>query len=154
MRRLYFGYTQRSLWDITESSSPFCDTSYMPELFFESQRVADPGSEGGFKWLSYQAGYKHESNGRTLDGSRSINTLYFRPAFALGRLDGWNLVVAPRIFAYVADLSDNPDIRDYRGNLELLASFGRNDGMAVDRGGSHWLECAAQESAGKPHATA
>ena len=34
-------------------SSPFYDTSYVPELMFESQKVLDPDSPGGFKWVGY-----------------------------------------------------------------------------------------------------
>lgn len=132
----FFGFTQRSLWDITASSSPFYDTSYMPELFFESQAVMD--QSGGFKWLGYQAGARHESNGRTGLGSRSLNTAYFRPGMAFGRLDGWNLIVAPRIHAYVSDLSDNNNIRDYRGNVDLLLAFGKNDRFAVTVAGRLW----------------
>jgi len=131
LRGLYLGFTQRSLWDIQAESSPFYDTSYMPELMFQSESVVDPSDGGGFKLLGYQAGLRHESNGRDGPDSRSLNIVYVRPAFAFGRLDGWNLIVAPRLFAYVSDLSNNPDIRAYRGNLELMAVFGRNDWGAL-----------------------
>jgi len=131
LRGLYLAYTQRSLWDITAESSPFFDTSYMPELMFESQSVVDPAGDGGFKFLGYQAGLRHESNGRDGPDSRSLNIVYFRPAIAFGRLDGWNLIVAPRFFAYVSDVTNNPDIKDYRGNAELLAVIGRNDRGAL-----------------------
>jgi outer membrane phospholipase A len=131
LRGLYLGYTQRSLWDIKAESSPFYDTSYMPELMYESQSIIDPGTPGGLKFLGYQAGVRHESNGRDGTDSRSLNIVYFRPAFAFGRLDGWNLIVVPRVFAYVSDLSNNPDIKDYRGNAELLAVIGRNDRGAL-----------------------
>ena len=82
-------------------------------------------------WLGFQAGVRHESNGRDGPGSRSVNIAYFRPGVAFGRLDGWNLIVAPRVFAYVGGLSDNPGLGDYRGNLELLVVAGRNDGIAL-----------------------
>lgn len=131
LRTLYFGYTQRSLWNIDANSSPFYDTSYMPELMFESQSVIDPGGEGGFKFLGYQAGVRHESNGRDGLDSRSMNTAYFRPGVAFGRFDGWNMILAPRFSAYISDLDNNPDIRDYRGNLELLAVVGRGDLFAL-----------------------
>lgn len=131
LRGLFIGFTQRSLWDIDADSSPFFDTSYMPELMLESQRVVDPGSEGGFKFLGYQAGVRHESNGRDGPDSRSLNIAYFRPAFAFGRLDGWNLVIAPRVFDYIVDVENNPDIADYRGFFELTAILGRNDRGAL-----------------------
>lgn len=131
LRGLYMGFTQRSLWDIDALSSPFFDTSYMPELMLESQRVLDPGSEGGFKLLGYQAGVRHESNGKDGSDSRSLNIAYFRPVFAVGRLDGWNLIFAPRVFDYIVDVENNPDIADYRGYFELTAILGRNDRGAL-----------------------
>jgi outer membrane phospholipase A len=135
LRGLYLGYTQRSLWDIEAESSPFHDTSYMPELFIESQAVMDPGSDGGAKWLGYQVGYKHESNGRSGLDSRSLNIVYARTALAFGRLDGWSLLVVPRLFGYVSDLSNNPDIVQYRGYADLVIVIGRNDGPALAIGG-------------------
>ncbi len=135
VRRLELGYTQRSLWDIQGYSSPFYDTSYMPEVMFTSQSVIDGGSPGGFKWLGYQVGVRHESNGRDGFDSRSMNVAYFRPGVAFGRLDGWNLVVAPRFITYLSTSSDNADIRDYRGNVEFMAVFGRNDRFALTLAG-------------------
>ncbi|WP_438479626.1 phospholipase A [Oleiharenicola lentus] len=135
LRGLYAGFTQRSLWDLEAESSPFFDTSYMPEIMFESQSVVDPGGEDGFQILGYQLGARHESNGRDGAASRSLNILYFRPAFVFGRLDGWNLIVLPRVFAYIADVDNNPDIREYRGNAELTAVFGRNDRFALSMTG-------------------
>ncbi len=131
LRGLYAGYTQRSLWDIDAESSPFYDSSYMPELMYESQAMINPGNEGGFNLLGYQAGVRHESNGQQGPESRSLNIAYIRPAFSFGRLDGWNLLLLPRIFDYITDLEDNPDIRDYRGNVELTAIIGRNDRGAL-----------------------
>lgn len=131
LRTLYFGYTQRSLWNIDANSSPFYDTSYMPELMFESQSVIDSGKDGGFKFIGYQAGVRHESNGQDGLDSRSMNIAYVRPGFVFGRFDGWHMLVAPRVFAYITDLENNPDIADYRGNVEWLAVVGRSDLFAL-----------------------
>jgi phospholipase A1/A2 len=130
-RSLQFGYTQRSLWDITAASSPFYDTSYMPELFFESLEPMPDSSEGGLTWLGYQAGFKHESNGRDGASSRSLNILTTRSALAVGRLDGWHLLVIPEVFAYVGDLSDNRDIADYRGYGKLRLVAGKSRGPVL-----------------------
>lgn len=46
-------YTQRSPWDTEADSSPFYDTSYMPELIFESAQER-PTSRGPFTWFGYQ----------------------------------------------------------------------------------------------------
>ncbi|KXU37903.1 hypothetical protein AXK11_01780 [Cephaloticoccus primus] len=131
VRRVYFGYTQRSLWDIDSLSSPFYDSSYMPEFFYESQRVFDEEQSGGLQFLGYQIGAKHESNGRAGPDSRSLNTVYFRPAVTFGKLDSWHLIVAPRFSAYVWDVDDNPDISRYRGYTELQTILQWGDGVSL-----------------------
>ena len=143
---LQFAFSQRSLWDMSASSSPFYDTSYMPELFYESLAPV-PAATGGFTWLGYQAGYKHESNGREGPVSRSLNTVFARPAFAFGALDGWRLVVAPTIFAYIGGLSDNNDLTDYRGYGLLRLILGKNTGpsiMYTGNVGRHWNHLTTQ----------
>lgn len=127
---LQFAFTQRSIWDITGSSSPFYDTSYMPELFYESL-APTPTESGGFTWLGYQAGYKHESNGRDGPVSRSLNTFFVQPVFAFGALDGWFVMVAPRIFTYIGGLGDNDDLKDYRGYGLLRLAIGKNAGPSL-----------------------
>lgn len=128
---LHVGYTQRSLWDIAADSSPFYDTSYMPEILYESQSVLSSPTAGGFQFLGYQTGFRHESNGQGGLSSRSMNIAYVRPFFSVGRLDRWHVLVSPRVFAYVGDLRDNRDIQDYRGNAELSASISRNDSFGL-----------------------
>ena len=130
-RSLQLAFTQRSLWDIGGPSSPFYDTSYMPEVIFESLTPMPERSDHWFTWLGYQAAFKHESNGRAGPGSRSLNTVYLRPAFALGALDGWHLLVAPEVFTYVSSLEDNSDLKDYRGYGQLRLVLGRNDGPSL-----------------------
>ena len=131
LRGLYFGYTQRSLWNINASSSPFYDSSYMPELFYENLEPAVNKPDGWWHWLGYQAGVMHESNGRDELMSRSMNIAYVRPMLMVGRFDGWNLILAPRFFTYIGGLSDNPTLTDYRGFSEVSAIFGKNGKLAV-----------------------
>lgn len=131
---LQFGYTQRSLWDIEGDSSPFYDTSYMPEVMFESLAPMRDEVPGIFGFLGYQAGYRHESNGREGIVSRSLNQLYLRGMFAIGPLDGWHLLVVPEVYEYVGDLSDNPDIKDYRGYGQLRLVFGKNGSVSLMAG--------------------
>lgn len=138
---MHFGYTQRSLWAINANSSPFYDTSYMPEFFYEYLTPETPGKAGRFTFLGLQTGYGHESNGRDGANSRSLNTVFFRPAVAFGRLDGWRMILAPRVFGYILDLSDNPDIKKYRGYGELRVIIGKNEGpelLLTGRVGSGW----------------
>lgn len=125
---LQFGFTQRSLWDIDAASSPFYDTSYMPELFFESLAPMPEDGSGGFTWLGYQAGYKHESNGRDGPISRSSNTLNLRVAMVFGQINSWHLLVMPEVLTYVSGSDNNADLRDYRGNAQLRLRLGKANG--------------------------
>lgn len=130
LRGLHLAYTQRSLWDITSDSSPFYDSSYMPEVLYESL-AADTGKHRGFHWLGYSVGVQHESNGRAGNVSRSLNILSFRPTFAFGDLDGWRLILRPKFFAYLGSSSENNDIKRYRGYSEFRAIFGKNNRLSV-----------------------
>lgn len=130
LKGLHLAYTQRSLWDITSDSSPFFDSSYMPELLYESL-APDTGNRRGFTWIGWQMSVQHESNGRDGDASRSLNTLYFRPMFVLGDLDGWRLILRPKFFVYLSDLTDNATLKDYRGYSELRAIFGKANRLSL-----------------------
>lgn len=124
---LRVGYTQRSLWDIQGRSSPFYDTSYMPEIAFNSDQRLPAQQSPVFTWLGWRAGLQHESNGREGLDSRSMNTVYLRPRFVLGRLGSWAFVVLPELQAYLGSSGENADIKSYRGYGKLRFYFGRND---------------------------
>lgn len=130
LQTLQFGYTQRSIWDINAASSPFYDTSYMPEVFYE-WLAAVPEQRGLFSWLGLQSGYRHESNGRDGVDSRSLNIVYLRTAVVLGDIERWRAILGVRGFAYVGGLSNNPTIDDYRGNAEIELMLGRNGGVEL-----------------------
>lgn len=130
LRGLTFAYTQRTLWDIGGDSSPFYDTSYLPELGYVFL-ASDPEQKGPFTWLGWQAALQHESNGKGGLDSRSLNTIFARGGLALGDLDGWHLIVSPKVFAYLGESDGNGDIADYRGYGELRLVLGRNDGLAL-----------------------
>ena len=116
---LYFAYTQRSLWDLQADSSPFYDTSYMPELFFEWLASDDNNSAGWVHLLGLQTGFRHESNGKAGTDSRSLNIGYLRTGMVFGSLTGWQLIVAPRVFSYIGTASDNADCS---GQVQISAS--------------------------------
>ncbi len=130
-RTLQFGYTQRSLWDLNARSSPFYDTSYMPELFYEALRPMTETKSTGFSWLGYQTGLLHESNGRDGEASRSLNIGYLRPVFMLGAGNDWHLIVAPELFAYLGGIEEMPRIKDFRGYGRLRMAFGRTNGPGL-----------------------
>jgi len=128
---LQLGYTQRSLWDIDNTSSPFYDTSYMPEVVLDTLVPLSRANPGGFNLLGLRTGLKHESNGRDGPDSRSLNIFYVRPTFLLGPLDSWHVIVAPEVFAYVSDSSDNHDIDEYRGYGRLRVAVGKSGRPAL-----------------------
>ncbi len=131
LRALQFGYTQRSLWDVNADSSPFYDTSYMPSLFYESFAPASAGKAGPVTWLGFQTGYQHESNGRNVPDSRSLNALFFRRGVMIGSFESWHLIASPKLSVYVGGLSDNPDLTDYRGYAEWMIALGKGNGAKL-----------------------
>jgi outer membrane phospholipase A len=133
---LRVGYTQRSVWDIEGESSPFYDSSYMPEFGIQTDSTRPP-KHSWFTWMGWRLAFQHESNGKSGPESRSLNTVYLRPRFVLGDVDHWFFVVLPEIHTYVGDIEDNPAIKDYRGYGKLKFYFGRNDGPTM--GVSGWM---------------
>lgn len=123
----YFAYTQRMFWDLGANSSPFRNIDFQPEVFY----VTPPKALSDMATLSAQVGLRHESNGRDGEFSRSLNTVYIAPmaAFSLG--EDLRLTVAPRAWLYAGDLSDNPDIRRYRGNTGLFVEIGEGNGLRL-----------------------
>lgn len=121
---LYLGYTQFSLWDLSQESKPFRDTNYRPSLFYY---LADTGVRNGVvRQMSIATGVEHESNGRDGAESRSINTVFVRPTFFLGQLDDWHWTVSPKLYYYL-EKNNNSDIADYRGYMDLRLAYGRPD---------------------------
>ncbi len=141
LHSLQAAYTQRSLWDIDSASSPFYDTSYMPSLFYEFKRPRSHASGNWLQWWGLQSGILHESNGQGGNESRSLNTLFARSTWSLGSLDGWHLLVTPEVSAFVGGISNNEQIRDYRGYAQLRAVLGLANGPALaytGRAGRHF----------------
>lgn len=123
---VHFGYTQRMFWDLGADSSPFRNIDFMPELFYlqPAVQVGDGIALGG------QLGVRHESNGRDGAQSRSANTVYLQPVGTFEAGD-YTVSVGPRLFFYVGDLEDNPDIRRYRGSTGLFLEAGQDDGLRL-----------------------
>lgn len=128
LQDLYLGYTQTSLWDLESNSAPFYDSSYKPRLFYYNRDVWD-GAEKKIS-LGLEGGLGHESNGKSGTDSRSINFAYVKPIFTLGDPQGWHWTVAPMLIDYLST-SDNPDIADYRGYVDLQVGFGKDDGAML-----------------------
>lgn len=123
---IYFAYTQVSLWDLAAPSAPFLDTSYKPEIHYWWQNVTRADRDARFH-LDLQGGYQHESNGKEPPDSKSINMLYLQPTLFLGDRDRFHLSLGVRAWVYILDLTDNPDIADYRGHFDVRATLGWPD---------------------------
>jgi phospholipase A1/A2 len=128
LAKLYFGYTQTSLWNLTQESKPFTDTAYRPSFFYFEPAVWT--SPTGRHNLSVAGGFEHESNGRGEPQSRSINILYLRPAWRTFLDDKHYVFVAPKMWIYL-DRDENPDIQRYRGYFDLNLRVGRVDGLQL-----------------------
>ena len=146
LKGFHFAYTQTSFWDLKSASRPFEDTSYKPEMFFLTTNLGTP-----LPWvrgLFLQTGFQHESNGRGGDASRSTNYVYAKPILVFYDEDSrLGLMVAPKVWAYVANDSDtNPDLEQYRGYFDLELKFGKADSVVV---GTHlrWAEQGASVQA-------
>ncbi|WP_244946228.1 phospholipase A [Pandoraea apista] len=125
---LYFGYTQLSIWDLQAESAPFRDSNYRPSLFYY---IPDTGVRASwFSSLGVAAGIEHESNGKAGDDSRSINTVFVKPILKFGNPSEYHWTVAPKLYAYV-EKSDNRDIQDYRGYMDLLVLWGKPNGWQI-----------------------
>jgi hypothetical protein len=139
---VFFGYTQKSLWNLYDSSSPFVDSNYNPEIFYGYlKRYGDvvwvPGRVTFFV-DSLRAGVEHESNGRDGTASRGWNRVYgYANAGAyLGTdyyltlgLKGW-------LPPFVVD-TYNADIVSYRGYGEATFVAGYDPVSPSWWGGGH-----------------
>lgn len=123
--RLYFGYTQRSFWELydKENSSPFRETNYNPEFFVDT-----PLEENRYGLKNFYIGFEHESNGQGIEKSRSWNRSYITGFFEKGSFKGdikiWQRI-SEEIKKDVNDTSgdDNPLIAKYYGNSEMNFSY-------------------------------
>lgn len=115
---IWLAYTQSSRWQLYNSghSRPFRETNYEPEaLFVWRTRFNVLGMTARYAAL----GINHQSNGQGGDLSRSWNRVTGALALEGGQ---WTLTLRPwwRIVEHSDD--DNPDLADYAGRAEILAT--------------------------------
>lgn len=123
LSNLYFTYTQTSLWDLGEDSSPFRDTSYRPGLLYQWA-----GSESLPLPTGWRAGLEHESNGRDDADSRSIDIAYLTPVWHFDMPQSRRLTFSPKLYHYL-DKHEYRDIQRYRGYVDWNLRYGREDGL-------------------------
>ncbi len=142
---LWAGYTQQSHWQVynAELSRPFRETNYEPEAilaFHPDRRVL------GFDWRLLNVALVHQSNGRGQGFSRSWNRLYAQVGAERGRF-----ALLARGWVRISESSgedDNPDIEDYLGHGDVVASYaiGRHQlsmlGRYAIRGGHGAVEAS------------
>jgi len=120
---VYLAYTQKSLWDLYDTSSPFRESNYAPEVFYahyHSELHGQPNPGCGL--FSEQLGIEHESNGELSDASRSWNrvfgdveaTCYGALAYGLLGLRLW----------YPFGINENARIIKTQGYGELVVGVG------------------------------
>lgn len=124
----YMGYTQTSVWELSSPSAPFLDTSFRPAVYYYDGDIGWP--RGPWERFGLQAGFEHESNGQGGSDSRSLNIAFVRPIFTFGDESRYHFTVAPKIYAYL-EKSENSDIPDYRGYVDLLLKFGKLEGFEL-----------------------
>ena len=116
---LWLAYTQVSYWQAFNgsASSPFRVTDYEPEAIVVMPLALRLGPVA---LRMAGLGLVHQSNGQALPYSRSWNRVDGRLGIEAG---GWSVTLRPwwRIRER-ADEDDNPDIQDFIGRGELVAS--------------------------------
>jgi outer membrane phospholipase A len=135
---LYLGYSQTSLWDLHELSSPFRDSSYRPRLFYADYDIG--GSHDGLWHFGFESGFGHESNGKSGADSRSLNSFYARPTLLFGDPMGRRFFIAPTVYSYVD--SSPRDIYRHRGYVDWEMGYGSksswNIWMTLRQGTAHF----------------
>ncbi|MBB1487495.1 phospholipase A [Oceanospirillum sediminis] len=130
---LFATYTQESFWQIYESSAPFRESVYEPEIIYRASTEYEL-----FKDLNLEAvtvGLNHQSNGQGGDLSRSWNRAFIAGMFASG---DWGIALKRwfRIPESESD-DDNPDLDRYVGLTELGMAYSKNGHVVTLRSRNH-----------------
>jgi outer membrane phospholipase A len=125
----YFGYTQKSLWDLEGESMPFVDTTFNPSLFWLNENLWNSENQ---RWrMGLNTGVEHRSNGKDGDDSRSLNDFYIQPALNYRFDGGSTLTFSPRIKAYFGVEDENRDYTDYAGHVDWNLRWAQDNGAVV-----------------------
>lgn len=121
---LYGAYTQLSLWQIYDKSSPFRETNYEPELFLKFDTNFNVF---GLRNKLVLFGANHQSNGQDGAFSRSWNRIFVefiasRGNFSIG-LKPWYRIPEDD------EDDDNPDIEKYLGYGQLYGAYRWKDNV-------------------------
>lgn len=110
---LFFGYTQNSVWDVFEDSSPFKSITFNPDFFYRFN----------IDFLNYSyidlGVFEHNSNGRDGVESRSYNQTFLRVISKKVFKDGFGFVMENKFYAIYDEGEFNEDIREFLGYYEM-----------------------------------
>lgn len=129
---LWFAFSQRSMWQLwnNQDSAPFRNTDYQPELIYVVPVPEQWGDlPGDWQIRMLQLGIAHQSNGQAKPLSRSWNKIYSGIAVDKGEF-GLTWRYHQRI-SETGDEDDNPDLIDYIGSNEIVASWLPGDATAM-----------------------
>jgi phospholipase A1 len=126
---VWAAYTQQSQWQVYngDTSRPFRENNYMPELIVSYRPDVDLG--GGFNWKLLNFGYNHQSNGRSdliTNGTNNGLSRSWDRLFAEFGVERDNLALFGTVWYRLPEDSnkdDNPDITDYYGYGKLSALY-------------------------------
>jgi len=123
--KVYFGFTAQSWWQVytNASSSPFRETNYEPEVFFDFPFRIKPLN---IDFLNARIGLSHQSNGQNIPYSRSWNRVVASFEWESGnwvfQFKPWYRLPEDEKEAFDSVKGDdNPDITDYMGHFEFRA---------------------------------
>ena len=129
----WLGYTQLSFWQVYNSafSAPFRDTNYAPEGFFTYRTNYNFLDLNLTNLRIVNAGFIHQSNGRSRPLSRSWNRLFtefgFEKVFEKEKEDDRNefdlFIKAWYRLPESSSDDDNPDIEKYLGHGEIRGVY-------------------------------
>ncbi len=115
---LYAAYTQLSLWQIYDFSSPFRETNFEPEIFLKFDTDLN---FFGLRNRLLLIGIVHQSNGQGEPLSRSWNRIYAEFIATSGNfvfgLKPWYRFPESR------ESDDNPDIEEYLGHGKFFGAY-------------------------------
>lgn len=123
LKSFHLSYTQTSLWNWSEESLPFEDTSYKPSFYFTLNE--------SFTYDLLAFGYTHESNGQADETSRSMDAFFVQPVWSLP-LANSTLTLFPRLLFYIRQGDENKNLPDYRGYIDLNMRYGNEDSWGVN----------------------